>query len=115
MAATKKTAATKTTDDQDVISRIAGKGEETLRWLVGTPHRMVTDVRGGVDARLHDLAGKLRSIDPLDGRVADLERRLGALEKPAKKARAMPARAKPSATTGQRDDAPAGGENAPNQ
>ena len=90
-SATKKTPVTKTgagdeeTEDEDVIARLADKGEDSLRWLVGIPHRMVSDVRGGVDARLHDLAGKLRAIDPLDGRVAALERRLGALEKPARK------------------------------
>ena len=63
-------AATKETQDKDVIARLADKGEETLRWIVGTPRRMVADVRGGVDARLHDLASKLRAIDPLDSRVA---------------------------------------------
>ena len=115
MAATKKSAATKTTDDQDVISRLADKGEETLRWLVATPRRMVVDVRDEVDARLHDLASKLRSIDPLDDRVTDLERRLGALEKPAKKTRTSPARAKPRAANKvETGDAAAGGEHAPN-
>ena len=82
---TKRVPATKKTEDEDVIARLADKGEDSLRWLVGIPHRMVSDVRGGVDARLHDLAGKLRAMDPLDGRVAALERRLGALEKPARK------------------------------
>ena len=87
-------------------------------------------MRGGVDARLHDLAGKLRAIDPLDSRVAELERRLASLEKPAKKpTRRTPTRARPTATrrartaAGTRDDAtantaaeadaPAGGENEP--
>jgi hypothetical protein len=125
-------AATEESQDKDVIARIADKGEETLRRLVDTPRRMVGDVRGGVDARLHDLASKLRSIDPLDGRVAALERRLESLEKPAKKTTRQPAKkttrrtsTRPKATaTGQagaiataksddaeKDDAPAGGEN----
>ena len=56
-------------------------------------------MRGGVDARLHDLASKLRAIDPLDSRVTSLERRLASLEKPAKKpTRRTPTRARPTAT-----------------
>ena len=71
-------------------------------------------MRGGVDARLHDLVGKLRAIDPLDSRVTSLERRLASLEKPAKKpTRRTPTRARPTATrragtaAGPRDDATA--------
>jgi hypothetical protein len=134
-------AATKRTQDKDVIARLADKGEETLRRLVDTPRRMVVDVRGGVDARLHDLASKLRAIDPLDGRIAELERRLESLEKPPKKTtRGTPTRAKATATRragttaaakpaqvehdrgprddaaenkAEKDDGPAGGENEP--
>ena len=119
-------AATKETQDKDVIARLADKGEETLRRIVDTPRRMVGDVRGGVDARLHDLASRLRAMDPLDGRVAELERRLESLEKPAKKPAARrTARPKAAAApqTGTvalarpgdavKDDAPAGGENEP--
>jgi hypothetical protein len=58
----------------------------------------VVDVRDGVDTRLHDVARRLRAIDPLDGRVTALERRLDSLEKPARKApRRPPRRAKPAA------------------
>ena len=110
-AATKKTPATKKTHDEDVIARLADKGEESLRWLASIPQRMVTDVRGGVDARLHDLAGKLRAMDPLDGRVSALERRLGALEKPARKTtRASATRAKAPATRRARTTAAAEAE-----
>jgi hypothetical protein len=129
-ATTKQPAATKHTRDEDVISRLADRSEEALRWLVHIPHRMVGDVRGGVDARLHDLASKLRAIDPLDDRVRELERRLASLEKPARKAaRRTPTRAKATATRrastdrGLRDDAaentadqdhgPAAGEHEP--
>jgi hypothetical protein len=92
-------AATKVPQDKDVIARLADKGEETLRRLVDTPRRMVVDVRGGLDARLHGLASKLRAIDPLDGRVSELERRIDSIEKPAKKTtRRTPTRAKPTAT-----------------
>jgi hypothetical protein len=98
-ATTKRPAAAKKTQDEDVIARLADKGEDSLRWLVAIPHRMVNDVRGGVDARLHELAGKLRAMDPLDGRISELERRLGALEKPARRAtRTSPTRAKATGT-----------------
>ena len=101
--------------DDDVISRVADKGEEAVRWILGTPRRMVSDMRGGVDARLHDLVGKLRAIDPLDGRVTRLERRLASLEKPARRrpTRRTPTRARPTTTrragtaAGTRDDATA--------
>ncbi len=93
-----------------------------MRWLVDTPRRIVVDVRGGVDARLHDLASKLRAIDPLDSRVSALERRLASLEKPAKKTtRRTSTRAKPTATrrastapaanNAEEANAPAGGAN----
>ena len=118
-------AATKETQDKDVIARLADKGEETLRRIVDTPRRMVGDVRGGVDARLHDLASRLRAMDPLDGRVAELERRLESLEKPAKQPARRTTRPKAATTphTGAvalvrpddaaKDDAPAGGESEP--
>jgi hypothetical protein len=83
-APAKHTATAKRTQDDDVIARIADKGEEAVRWIVGTPRRMLGDVRGGVDTRLHDLVGKLRAIDPLDSRVTKLERRLASLENPTK-------------------------------
>src|SRR3954447_5555712 len=116
--------ATEESQDKDVIARIADKGEETLRRLVDTPRRVVGDVRGGFDARLHDLASKLRSIDPLDGRVAALERRLESLEKPAGKTTRRTSTRPEATATGRagtiataksddadKDNAPVGGEN----
>jgi polyhydroxyalkanoate synthesis regulator phasin len=104
MAATKRTTEAKRTtatkpQDDDVISRLADKGEEAVRWVVGTPRRMVSDVRGGVDARLHDLVGKLRAVDPLDSRITKLERRLASLENPTKTtSRRTATRARPTTT-----------------
>jgi hypothetical protein len=105
MAATKRTAAKQTAaakraHDEDVIARLADRGEETVRWFVDIPRRIVGDLRGGVDARLHDAAGRLRALDPLDGRVTEIERRLASLEKPARKiTRRTSTRAKPAATS----------------
>jgi hypothetical protein len=92
-------AGTNRTQDKDVISRFADGVEDVLRRLVEIPRRKVGEVRDGADARLHDLTTKLRSIDPLDGRVTELERRLNSLEKPAKQpTRRTTTRAKRTAT-----------------
>ena len=70
-----------------------------LRELVDIPRRKVGEVRDGADARLHDLATKLRAIDPLVARVTELERRVNSLEKSAKQpTRRTTTRAKPTAT-----------------
>ena len=134
-------AGTNRTQDKDVISRFADGVEDVLRRLVAIPRRKVGEVRDGADTRLHDLATRLRAIDPLDGRVTELERRLNSLEKPAKQpTRRTTTRAKRTATrhasttasakpeqpehdrgprddatakNAERDDAPAGGENEP--
>jgi anti-sigma-K factor RskA len=74
-------AGTRTTQDKDVISRIADSGEDALRRLVDLPRRIVVQAVDDVDERLHDLATKVREIDPLYRRVAEIERRLDALEK----------------------------------
>ena len=134
-------AGTNRTQDKDVISRFADGVEDVLRRLVETPRRKVGEVRHGADARLHDLATKLRAIDPLDGRVTELERRLNSLEKPIKQPTPRTTRRAKPTTTGhgsttastkseqpehdrgprddatannaEQDDAPAGGENEP--
>ncbi len=90
-------ARTRRTQEKDVISRIADSGEDALRRLVDLPRRMVLQAVDDVDERLHDLATKVREIDPLYRRVAEIERRLDALEKTTKTtARRRPTRAKPS-------------------
>ena len=87
----------KTTDDQDFISQLADKGEDTLRQLVDRPRQMVGGAIHGLEDRLEEVAARLRAIDPLERRVAAIEKRLDALEKPAKAtARRSPTRAKPS-------------------
>src|SRR5438874_13530568 len=72
------------TQDKDVISRIADSGEDALRRLVEMPRRIVVQAVDDVDERLHDLAAKVRELDPLHGRVAAIEKRLDALEKTRK-------------------------------
>jgi hypothetical protein len=69
------------TQNKDVIARIADSGEDALRKLVDLPRRIVVEAVDEVDERLHDLATKVREIDPLYGRLGALEKRVEALEK----------------------------------
>jgi hypothetical protein len=94
-------AGTRRTQDRDVISRIADVGEDALRRLVDLPRRTVVGVMDGIGERLHDVATKLRSVDPLAHQVAALEKRLESLEKPKKStARRASRRARPSTASG---------------
>ena len=89
-------AGTRKTQDKDVISRLADAGEDALRRLVAVPRRIVGGTMDGVGERLHDVATRLRAIDPLDGRVGAIEKRLDSLEQPKKTTVARrPLRAKP--------------------
>ncbi len=90
-------AGSRKTQDTDVISHLADAGEDALRRLVAIPRRIVGGTIDGVLERLHDVATKLRAIDPLDGRVGAIERRLDSLEQPTKTtARSASTRAKPA-------------------
>jgi hypothetical protein len=95
--------------NKDVISRIADSGEDALRRLVDLPRRIVVQAVDDADERLHDLAAKVREIDPLYGRVAELEKRLEAVEKAQRpKARRSSTRSKPgTARSASRPPAPA--------
>jgi hypothetical protein len=89
-------AETRKTQDKDVISQLADAGEDALRRLVDIPRRVVGGTMDSVRERLHDVATKLRAIDPLDGRVGAIEKRLDSLEQPKKTtARRASTRAKP--------------------
>jgi hypothetical protein len=72
---------------KDVITRLAESGEEAFQRLA--------EVFGGVRfveamnsmrERVDDLSKRIRSLDPLEKRVAELERRLDELSKPARAA-----------------------------
>ena len=76
-----------------MIAQLADVGENALRRIVERPRRMVD----GIEQRLRDFAGRLRAIDPLDRRVAALEKRLDSLEQPkAATARRQSGSGKPS-------------------
>jgi ABC-type Fe3+ transport system substrate-binding protein len=72
---------------KDVIQRLADSGEEALQ-------KFIADLPGGskvvgaansLFARVDELTKRVRSLDPLERRVAELEKRLDALTKPKAK------------------------------
>jgi uncharacterized protein involved in exopolysaccharide biosynthesis len=74
---------------KDVLQRLADSGEEAFQ-------KFIADLPGGskvvgaansLFARVDELTKRVRSLDPLERRVAELERRLDALTKPKPKAR----------------------------
>ncbi len=91
--------ATTRKSQKDVLQRLADSGEEALQ-------KFISDLPGGSKvvgaansllARVDELTKRMRSLDPLEKRVAELERRLEALEKPTKPAARKPAARKPAA------------------
>lgn len=84
--------ATKTsTDDRDVIARLAERGEQTFARLADLPGgtkalKAMNDLR----ARVDELGKKVRGIDELEKRVAKLEKDVSALKR-AQKAKTPPA------------------------
>jgi uncharacterized small protein (DUF1192 family) len=85
--------ATKTSsEDRDVLGRLADRGEQTLARLADLPGgtkalKAANDLR----ARVDDLAKKVRGIDALEQRIAELEQEVAALKRaPKPKAAAKP-------------------------
>ena len=73
------------TQDKDVITRLADKGEEALQKLGDLPGgKSLLKAVGDIRTRLDDTSAKLRKLDPLERRVSSIEKRLSALEGPKK-------------------------------
>jgi ABC-type Fe3+ transport system substrate-binding protein len=79
---------------KDVLQRLADSGEEAMQ-------KFIADLPGGskvvgaansLFARVDELSKRMRSLDPLEKRVAELEKRLDALIKPAPAKRKTTAR-----------------------
>jgi len=85
--------AQKKQQQKDVLQRLADSGEEALQ-------KFIADLPGGskvvgaansLFARVDELSKRVRSLDPLEKRVAELERRLDTLTKPKSKPKPKPA------------------------
>jgi uncharacterized small protein (DUF1192 family) len=78
---------TKPTTNDDVIARLAGKGEQAIHRIADLPGgsralQVFNELRAGVD----DLSKKVRGIDELEQRVAKLEKELAGLKRAQKPA-----------------------------
>jgi phage shock protein A len=79
--------ATAKTIDDDVIGRLAGKGEQAVQRIVDLPGgaralRAFNDLKTRVD----DLSRRVRGIDELQRRVAKLEKEVASLKRAQKPA-----------------------------
>ena len=82
---------------KDVISRLAESGEEALQKIVELPGgQRLVEAANGLRDRVDELTGRMRSLDPLERRVAELERRLDELSKPKRATRSTPAKKRAS-------------------
>jgi hypothetical protein len=82
---------------KDMITRLAETGEEALHKLTELPGgARFVDAANALRERVDELTRRVRSLDPLEKRVAELERRLDQLTKPAR-TRTATATRKPSA------------------
>ena len=89
MAETKnetKSETTSTTND-DVIARLASKGEQAVQRIADLPGgSRALQAFNDLKARVDDLSKKVRGIDELEQRVSKLEKELAALKRSQKPA-----------------------------
>jgi hypothetical protein len=89
--------------DEDIVSRVVGAGEDMLRGLFSLPRRIVAGTLDGVGDVLHGAATALGKVDPLDTRVTELEKRLNSLEKTTGTRGTAPTRRKPAERRGEHE------------
>jgi hypothetical protein len=91
---------------KDMITRLAESGEEALQRLAELPGgARFLEAANSLRDRVDDLAKRVRSLDPLEKRVAELERKLNELSKPATTTARKTATRPRSATTTARKSA----------
>ena len=95
---------------KDVITRLAESGEEAMQRLAELPGgARVLQVANSLRDSVDDLTKRMRSLDPLEKRVTELERRLDELSKPKpapSTRRTATTRAKPTGTTAPKTTTP---------
>ncbi|HKY25843.1 MAG TPA: hypothetical protein VJM07_11835 [Gaiella sp.] len=75
----------KETTDEDVIARLAGKGEQAVQRIADLPGgTRALQVFNDLRARVDELSKKVRGIDELEQRVAKLEKELAGLKRAQK-------------------------------
>jgi len=76
---------TKPTTNDDVIARLASKGEQAINRIADLPGgSRALQVYNDLRARVDDLSKKVRGIDELELRVAKLEKELAGLKRAQK-------------------------------
>jgi hypothetical protein len=79
---------------KDLLTRLGDVGEEALSRVAGSPATArVLDTVGGMRERLDDVQKKVRGLDALEQRVAQLEKRVEELSKPKRTTSATRSRA----------------------
>ena len=77
----------KSTTNDDVIARLASKGEQAIQRLADLPGgTRALQAYNDLKARVDDLSKKVRGIDELEQRVAKLEKEIAALKRAQKPA-----------------------------
>ena len=91
---------------QDILSKIADKGEEALSRVAGsqTTTRMVESV-SGLRTRMDDVQKKVRGLDELEKRVAKLEKQLADIQKPKPKAKPKTTRSRSASSAARKTTA----------
>ena len=80
----------KETTDEDVIARLAGKGEQAVQRLADLPGgTRALQVFNDLRTRVDELSKKVRGIDELEQRVAKVEKELASMKR-AQKPKAPP-------------------------
>jgi hypothetical protein len=88
---------TKPTTNDDVIARLASKGEQAMHRIADLPGgSRALQVYNDLRTRVDDLSKKVRGIDELELRVAKLEKELAGL----KRAQKQPAQNAPTRKAG---------------
>lgn len=79
------TTMTTTEKNDDVITRLAGKGEEAIKRLTDLPGgQRALDAFNDLKLRVDDLSRRVRGVDELEKRVTKLEKELAALKRAQK-------------------------------